>query len=331
MMNITDTPPVRIVVCGHINHGKSTLIGRVRLSCLPKPENNAEADRIPPEFITDHLAEERRYAKTVDTTHICFQSCGRPYILIDTPGHAEFIKNMFTGASRADAALLLIDAAEGISEQTTAHLHILRFLGLRLILPVINKMDRVGYSEKRFHAISHAAATLFRESGIDPPDAIPLSALSGENVSGLSPNMPWYHGSTLMEALDGIPLPERSTDRPLRFIIQGGIEINGKHLQLGRVETGRIRAGQTVMLLPDQRIRVVRSVRTFGSQADSAEAGMCVAVSLSQKTKCERGSILCDPSDPPRISDSLLCRVFWMNRQALAHGEHINVCIAMDT
>ncbi|MFO7900989.1 MAG: GTP-binding protein [Planctomycetota bacterium] len=327
----TDSPPVRLAIVGHVDHGKSTLIGRLLHDTGSLPESvlarvqeaSRDADRPQLEFITDHLAEERREAKTIDTTQVFFQHAGRRYVIIDTPGHAAFVKNMFTGASRADAALVVVDVAEGVREQTLAHCNVLGLLGIGRVVPVINKLDRRGYSQAAFESTAESVRARLGELDVSTGEAVPLSALHGENVAAPPERMPWYDGPTLLDVLAAVSAPVEPTGRPLRFAVQGAYETNDALLYLGRVEAGTIRRGQDVRVLPAGDEDRVDAVRVWGGELDAAGAGRSVGIALAGGLEQARSAVVCDPADRPDVSETLTGRVFWMGDRPLQRGESV--------
>jgi len=331
----TSRQTVRLAIVGHVDHGKSTLIGRLLHDTDSLPagvmEHIREAGgdgRTPFEFITDHLAEERRQARTIDTTQVFFRHGDRRYVIIDTPGHAEFVKNTFTGASRAEAALLLVDAAEGLREQTLAHCSVLALLGIEHVVPVINKMDKVDYRQDRFHEVASRAAARLAELGITPQPAVPISALAGENIVTNSPQMPWHEGATLLGILEAIRPPAPLADRPMRFAVQDAYEVAGKHVYVGRVESGALAAGQRVLVLPEAVENTIESVEVFQETRDAASTGECVGITLAEPIEPARGRIICPMQDAPDAACELVGRLFWLSDRPLAVGESLDVRIA---
>ena len=328
--------PVRLAIVGHVDHGKSTLIGRLLYDTGSLPEGvlagvrraGAAGDEVQLEFITDHLAEERREAKTIDTTQVFFESGGRRYVIIDTPGHAEFLKNMFTGASRADAALLVVDVQEGVRPQTLAHCHVLGLLGIRHVVPMVNKLDRVGYSQEQFESVAGAVSAELRALGIEPRPPVPISARQGDNIVGPSSNTPWYSGPALLKLLAAVPEPVRLAERRMRFAVQGGLEHAGERLCLGRVEAGTLRSGQAVRLLPDGGEGRVGSIVKSEGRPESAEAGECVGMVLADGSVPVRGTVVCDAEDPPQVEELLTGRLFWMAERPLERGEPLELRVA---
>jgi len=311
---------LRLVIVGDAGHGKSTLIGRLLHDTRSLPDALLQRATVPgsaaPQF--DRLPEELATA----TTEIVFRSADRDYAVLDIPGHAEFLQRMLTGIPRPDAALLVLDAAEGIGQETIARYSVLRLLGLRHILPVANKMDRVDYSCERFAAV----VTSLRRLGLELPCAVPVSALRGDNILRLSERMPWHPGPTLLDALASIWVI-RPVER-LRFAIRGTSEAQGRRLLLGRVESGTLRRGQSVVLMPARTETTVASVEVSGAARDRAGAGEEAAIALPSPLDAPCGTIVCEPMGLPDISPSLVCRLFWLSDEPLALGEGLDVRIA---
>src|SRR5262252_9208687 len=229
-------PKLRVVFVGHVDHGKSTLIGRILHDTGSLPEGKVEeikkasaAEGMGFEFafLLDALLEEQKQNITIDTTEIPFRTARRRYAIIDAPGHKEFLKNMITGASRADAAVLVIGADEGVREQSRRHAYLLSMLGISQIIVVVNKMDLVDHSEKQFHAIEQEYRRFLQELGLNARTFIPASAKEGENVAQASMRMKWYCAASVLEALDFLEAQKRDVDLPLRFCVQDVYRFDG--------------------------------------------------------------------------------------------------------
>src|SRR5882762_8811836 len=221
-------PPLKMVFVGHVDHGKSTLIGRILHDTGSLPEGKieemkkacaAEGMEFEFAFLLDALLEEQKQNVTIDTTEIPFRTARRRYAIIDAPGHKEFLKNMITGASRADAAMLVIGADEGVREQSRRHGYLLSMLGIRNLIVVVNKMDLVGYSEKRFREIEEGYRKFLQQLGLNAHTFIPASAREGENVVRSSMKMKWYCSANVLEALDLLEPQKGDIDLPLRFCV----------------------------------------------------------------------------------------------------------------
>src|SRR5206468_9719724 len=231
--------PLKIVFVGHVDHGKSTLIGRILHDTDSLPEGKidmvkktcaAEGMEFEFAFVLDALLEEQKQNVTIDTTQIPFRTPLRRYVIIDAPGHREFLKNMITGASSADAAVLVIGADEGVREQSRRHAYLLGLLGIKQVIVVVNKMDLINYSEKRFREIEQEYRKFLQELGLDARTFIPASAKEGENVARASMKMKWYCAADVLEALDLLEPRKPDTDLPLRFCIQDVYRFDGRRI-----------------------------------------------------------------------------------------------------
>src|SRR3954447_9185859 len=252
MPNGTTRPQVRIIIVGHVDHGKSTLVGRLLHETGSLAEGKLEmlkavsARRGMPfewSFLLDALQSERDQGITIDTTQIRFRTRARDVVLIDAPGHAEFLRNMITGASQADAAVLIIDAMEGVRDQTRRHGYLLHLLGIRQVAVVINKMDRVNFSQQRFDEISSEISKHLHGLGVTPTAIVPISARDGDGVTTRTPAIGWYSGPTVVEALDGLT-PARPLDElALRLPVQAIYKFDDRRIIAGRIESGSLMAG----------------------------------------------------------------------------------------
>ena len=319
---------LNIVTIGHVDHGKSTLIGRllVETGSLPK-EKTAEINRISRElgkdaelaYITDQLKEEREKNITIDTTQIFFNSRKRNYVIIDAPGHVEFLKNMITGASQARAAVLLVDAAEGIREQTKRHAYIIRLLGISRVIVLCNKMDAVQYDRNTFEQLKTGLETTLEHLAIKPLRIIPVSALEGDNIKNASRNMRWYTGPSFLKALDAIRLPSAESGKPLRFAVQDMYRVNGERVAAGKVVSGTITENLQTVLFPALSETTVKQVKVFGEDTrKSASAGENIGVILDTPLEIKRGDFLVDRKTDPQ--SSFTTEVFWMAHEPLRIG-----------
>src|SRR5438045_4130210 len=239
------TEQLKIVIVGHVDHGKSTFVGRLFYDTGSLPDGKLEqlkkiSERrgVPFEWanLMDALQSERDQNITIDTAQIWFQTKKRQYVIIDAPGHKEFLKNMVTGAANAEAALLLIDANEGVQEQSRRHGYLLNLLGIRQIAVLVNKMDLQDYSEERYNAIEKEYRAFLRGIGVEPKSFIPIAAKHGDNIASLSPNMSWWKGGTVLDILDGFTVTDRPSNQPLRFPIQDVYRFDERRILAGRVE-----------------------------------------------------------------------------------------------
>jgi bifunctional enzyme CysN/CysC len=322
---------LKLVVVGHVDHGKSTLIGRLFYDTGSLPEGKYEqlvaiAQRrgVPFEWanMMDGLQAERDQNITIDTAQIWFRTQKREYVIIDAPGHKEFVKNMVTGASRADAALIIIDASEGVQEQTRRHGYLLRLIGVRHVVVVVNKMDLVKYSQATFDKVSAEYRAFLGSIGVEAQHILPVSAREGDNIATHGDNMKWFTGPTVVEALDTIPDAAEITDQPLRFPIQDVYRFDHRRILAGRIEAGTLKAGDQLLFLPSGRTSVVRSIESWNTpQIDVLKAGDPAGVTLSDQLFVERGSIAVHANDAPSLATEFTARIFWLGRTPLAAGK----------
>src|SRR6266700_1974288 len=308
--SIDTKPKLRVVFVGHVDHGKSTLIGRILQDTDSLPEGQidmvkktcaAEGMEFEYAFLLDALIEEQKQNVTIDTTEIPFRTSRRQYAIIDAPGHKEFLKNMITGASRADAAILVISADEGVREQSRRHAYLLSMLGIKHLIVVVNKMDLVDYSEKRFREIEQEYRKFLRELGLDARTFIPASAKEGENVARASMKMKWYCAASVLEALDLLEPQQRDTDLPLRFCVQDVYRFDGRRIIAGRVETGTLKVGDQLVFSPANKSSVVAAVEGWNAPENNgpAVAGDSIGISLSEQIFVERGYVASHENETP--------------------------------
>ncbi len=328
---------LRFVIVGHVDHGKSTLIGRLFYDTDSLPEEKVEEVRRACEemgremefgFVMDHLEEERVQGITIDTAQTFFNTGKRRYVIIDAPGHREFLKNMITGASQADAALLIVDAREGVKEQTRRHAYILKMLGIGQVMVLINKMDLVGYSEARFDEVRGELMLFLSPLGISPSRSIPISARDGDNVAIPSDKMPWYHGPTVLEGLDSFAPRKAASGLPLRFPIQDVYKVRDKRILVGRVESGKICRGDEVVFLPQGSRTRVSSIEVLWKDCAEAEAGQSIGITVADPLFVERGAVACLTGDLPTITSGLRASLFWMSRQPFRIDQDLTIRIA---
>lgn len=323
---------LKFVIVGHIDHGKSTLIGRLLLDTNSLPEGKIEEIKSICEslgkelelgYIMDNLEEERSQNITIDTAQIFFKSKKREYTIIDAPGHVEFIKNMITGASQAEAAILIVDADEGIQEQTRRHAYILNMLGLKQVIVVMNKMDKIDYSHDRYEQVKKELFEFLFKIGIKPIHVIPISAKLGDNVANKSNHMNWYEGLTVLEALDTFEPHASKKNKSLRFAVQD-VYMWNKRIIVGRVETGILKSGQEVTILPSNERTFVETIEEFlKTDVESALPSKAIGFVPKDKLFIERGNIVCEPSNLPKVTDVFTAHLFWMSPEPLTKGERI--------
>jgi bifunctional enzyme CysN/CysC len=327
---------LRIVIVGHVDHGKSTLVGRLLHDTGSLPEGKFEQIQavcrrrgMPFEwaFLMDALQAERDQNITIDVSQIWFRSQVRSYVIIDAPGHKEFLKNMVTGAASAGAALLLIAANEGVQEQSKRHAYLLSMLGVDQVIVLINKMDLVNYSEAVFQEIEKEYREFLGRLGIRPIRFIPISARDGVNLAAPSKDVAsWYTGPTLLRALDQLPSPEAEADGPLRFAVQDVYRFDERRIIAGRVESGTMRVGDPIVFSPNNKTSTVASIERWSAPLkDSASAGESVGLILSEPIFVERGNIGSHDTKNPIEAKRFRARVFWMGDRPLSIGKRYNV------
>ncbi|MFP4028509.1 MAG: sulfate adenylyltransferase subunit 1 [Candidatus Brocadiia bacterium] len=325
---------LKLVLVGSVDHGKSTMIGRLFHDTDSLPDGKLEEIRAASEregrdlefgFIMDHLTEERERGITIDTAQAFFATDKRDYVIIDAPGHKEFLKNMITGASQADVAILICGAYEGVEEQTRRHAYVLKLLGIDQTIVAYNKMDLVGYDRHRFEEVQSDLLQFLERIGVDPRLEIPISAKLGDNVAGRSENMPWYEGPTILGALDQFEKTAQPVNKPVRFPIQDVYEVGGERLAVGRVESGTLERGAELTFLPGQSRRRIAEIRKYQeTDLAKAEPGECIGV-LFEKDGAKRGEVGCPPDSQPRLADTVQANVFWMMPEALHRGENLSI------
>ena len=278
-------PHLNIVFVGHVDHGKSTTVGRLLLDTGHIEEHVIEKnEKLAAElgkpgfglaYVMDGLKEERERGITIDVAHKELFTPNYYFTIIDAPGHRDFVKNMITGTSQADAAVLCVAANDGVSPQTKEHAFLAKVLGVKQLIVNVNKMDMQDHSEDRFNAVCEEVTGLLKMAGFNPADVpmIPCSAFNGDNLYNKSDNMSWYKGPTLFECIDGIQMPPKPTARPLRLPIQDVYKIGGiGTVPVGKIETG-VHAGKTVMFNPSQKSAEVKSIEMHHTNVDKAEPG----------------------------------------------------------
>jgi bifunctional enzyme CysN/CysC len=321
---------LRIVIVGHVDHGKSTLIGRLFHDTGSLPEGRLEqlrraAERRGAPFewanLMDALQAERDQNITIDTAQIWFRTRRRQYVIIDAPGHKEFLKNMVTGAAGAEAALLLVDAHEGVQENTRRHGYLLNLLGIRQLAVLVNKMDLVRYSEERFRCIEREYRAYLEQIGVTPTLFIPIAARDGDNVASPSANLPWWTGATVLQAIDAFAVPDPPQDQPLRFPLQDVYRFDGRRILAGRVEAGTIRAGDRIVFHPGNKASTVKSIERWSAPPrDAASAGESIGITLEEQVFVERGAVAAPETHPPYVLNRFKARIFWMGRTPLRTG-----------
>ncbi len=316
---------LKIVIVGHVDHGKSTLIGRLFHDTGSLAEGKFEAIKASCEkrgmpfewsFLLDALQTERDQGITIDTTQIWFKTQKRDYVIIDAPGHKEFLKNMISGAASADAAIILIDAKEGIKEQSRRHGYLLHLLGIRQIMVAVNKMDLVDYSNDRFEEIKNEYTAYLKSLGVQPSIFVPISARDGIGIVSGKPGQP-----TILESLDNFqPLPSLQ-NLPLRFPIQDVYKFDDRRILAGRIESGSLKVGDKILFSPSNKTSHITSIETWPSQdKKQASAGESIGITLADPLFIERGELISHEAQPPLISNTLNARIVWLGSHPLQQG-----------
>ena len=331
-------PSLRVVFVGHVDHGKSTLIGRILHDTGSLPEGKieeikkacaSEGMEFEFAFLLDALLEEQKQNVTIYTTEIPFRTARRRYAIIDAPGHKEFLKNMITGASRADAAILVIGADEGVREQSRRHAYLLGMLGIRQVIVVVNKMDLINYSEKRFREIEQEYRKFLQELGLDARTFIPASAKEGENVARASMKMKWYCAAGVLEALDLLEPHKPDVDLPLRFCVQDVYRFDGRRIIAGRIETGTLRVGDQLVFSPANKSSVVAAIERWNAPANGpAVAEDSIGVTLTEQIFVERGYVASHQNETPIETNRFHADLFWIVREPLRVGHFYDLRLA---
>jgi bifunctional enzyme CysN/CysC len=325
---------LRFITCGSVDDGKSTLIGRLLFDSKMIFEDQltvlqADSKRIGTQgqnidfaLLVDGLAAEREQGITIDVAYRFFSTEKRKFIVADTPGHEQYTRNMVTGASTADLAVILIDARKGVLTQTRRHSYLAHLIGIRRFVLAINKMDLVGYDESTFHRIAAEYGAFAKEIGIADFHAIPISGLVGDNITTKSNDTPWYGGPTLIEfletvALDGQALREKPFRMPVQWVNRPNLDFRGFS---GRIACGTVRPGDIVRIEPSGRSTAVKRMVTFDGDLDEAVAGQSVTLTLADEVDCSRGSMLVQADAPPEVADQFEATIVWMADEPMLPG-----------
>jgi bifunctional enzyme CysN/CysC len=332
---------LKIVFVGHVDHGKSTVIGRILEQTGSLPDGKLEALRASCKaegrafehaFVLDALAEEQQQNVTIDTTQIHFRTSTRPYVIIDAPGHEEFLKNMITGAASADAAVMVVAADEGAREQSRRHGQLLGMLGIRQVIVAVNKMDLVDYAETRFREIERDFGGFLRELGLSARAFIPISAKEGANIDGKGDRLPWFEGPTLLEGIDAFQAGSSAAEQPLRFPIQDVYRIGNRRIVAGRIESGTLRVGDQLLFSPRHKTARVATIERWpGSDAHAASAGESIGITLHDHIFVERGHIGSHALDAPIESNRIYAKVFWISPEPLSVGKRYRLKLVTES
>ena len=305
---------LNLAFIGHVDHGKSTLVGHLLLKAGAIAEQQLDDGENKFRFVMDKLGEERERGVTIDLAHQKFSTNKYDYTVVDCPGHRDFVKNMITGASQADAAVLVVAANDGVMPQTKEHMFLSMTLGIKQLIIAVNKMDMENYSEERFNEVKEEVAVLLKSIGRDPATVpfIPISAFEGDNIKENSDNMTWYKGDALIPALDKLTAPEKPVDLPLRVPIQDVYSITGVGtVPVGRVETGIMKQGDNVIFEPAGASGEVKSIEMHHEVFPEAEPGDNIGFNVRGvgKNDIRRGDVAGHTSDAPTVAKEFTAQV----------------------
>ena len=325
---------LRFITCGSVDDGKSTLIGRLlydskmifedQLAALESDSKKAgtQGQEIDFALLVDGLAAEREQGITIDVAYRFFGTEKRKFIVADCPGHEQYTRNMITGASTADLAVILIDARKGVLVQTRRHSYLCHLIGIRNIVLAVNKMDLVDYDQATYDAIVADYAEFAKGIGIESFTALPISGFKGDNITALSANTPWYKGPTLVEHLETVEvLSSLDADKPFRLPVQW---VNRPNLDFrgfsGLIATGSVKPGDEVRVLPSGKTSTVTRVVTLDGDLDQAVAGQSVTVCFADEIDCSRGNVIAAAANPPQAADQFEATLVWLNDEAMHVG-----------
>ena len=323
---------MNIVIVGHVDHGKSTVIGRLLADTGSLPEGKLEQVRAQCElnskpfeyaFLLDALRDEQAQGITIDAARVFFKSRLRPYLILDAPGHIEFLKNMITGAARAEAALLVIDAAEGVQENSRRHGYMVSLLGIRQLAVVVNKMDLVDWDRGVYERIVGEYGGFLDQVGIRPASFIPVSGRGGDNIAERSDKLAWYDGPTVLDALDAFHSEPAPVHRPFRMPVQDVYKFtkqgDDRRIVAGTIDSGTVRVGDSVIFYPSGKKSRLKSIEAFNRPAqDRAEAGWAVGFTLQEQIYITRGEMAALETEPrPQVTTRLRVSLFWLGKDPL--------------
>jgi bifunctional enzyme CysN/CysC len=325
-----------LVVGGHVDHGKSTIIGRLLADTGSLPEGkleqvraNCERNSKPFEyaFLLDALKDEQAQGITIDAARVFFKTAKRQYIIIDAPGHVEFLRNLITGAARAEAALLVIDAKEGIQENSRRHGYMMGLLGIQQVAVVVNKMDLVKHDQGAFDRIEREYRDFLSRFDLTPMEFIPVSGREGENIASRSASMSWYSGPTLLETLDRFRSPPPETDRPFRMAVQDVYKFTSRNddrrIVAGSVDSGRVSVGDEVVFYPSGKKARIATIEAFNRPAQTrASAGEATGFTLAEQIYVKRGELAAMAGEArPQVTTRITASLFWLGRRPMVKNQ----------
>lgn len=327
---------LKLVIVGHVDHGKSTLVGRLLHDTDSLPDGKFEAIQasckkrgMPFEwsFLLDALQAERDQGVTIDTTQIWLRTAARDVVIIDAPGHKEFLKNMITGAAQADSALLIIDAKEGIKEQSKKHGYLLHLLGVRQIAVIVNKMDAVGYDQAVFEQIEKEYRAYLATIGVEPLCFIPVSAREGDGIAQVTEKLSWYSGNSLLAALDDFQIAAADESLPLRFPLQDVYKFDDRRILAGRITSGLLKVGDELVFSPANKTAKVATIESWPDEKNITHAvtGQSIGITLDDQIFVERGHIASHKEDAPVLTNLFRARIFWLGHKPLEEGKRYKI------
>ena len=327
---------MNIVITGHVDHGKSTLVGRLLADTGSLPQGKLQAVKnlckknsrvFEYAFLLDALDDEQKHGITIDSARIFFKSKKREYIIIDAPGHIEFLRNMLSGASRAEAAVLVIDAAEGVAENSKRHGLLLSLLGISQVLVAVNKLDLLNYDEGVFNAVREEYSEYLKGLGVQPLAFIPVSAREGKNLTERAAEMPWYRGKTVLEMLDDFnKLPSNEDSffaMPVQDVYRFSGEGDDRRIYAGSIVSGEIAPGDAVSFLPSRKEAHIKNIEVWNAPSKTrALTGEAVGFTLEEEIYVKRGEVMIRPSERPAVetSDQIRANVIWLGERPLGKG-----------
>jgi sulfate adenylyltransferase subunit 1 len=325
---VSDLGVLRFITCGSVDDGKSTLIGRLlhdsrtilqdQLAAVTRASSKRGNGDLDLSLLTDGLEAEREQGITIDVAYRYFSTGNRKFIIADTPGHEQYTRNMVTGASTADAAVILVDANKGLLAQSKRHLLIAQLLGIRNVIVAVNKLDLAGYREEVFNALREAFEAFAAPLEIPNLQFIPMSALRGDMVVERGGHLRWFQGPTLLEALEAIDGPAADTSLPFRFPVQYVTRNGGSRRYLGRVAAGVVQVGAEVVVLPSRRRTRVSRISVLDTELGAAVAGDSIALQLEDELDVSRGDMIAAPGAPPFAVKTFDANLCWLSEEPLA-------------
>jgi len=328
-----DREKMNIVIVGHVDHGKSTIIGRLLADTHTLPEGKLDQVKATCErnskpfeyaFLIDALKDEQAQGITIDSARVFFKTAKRDYIIIDAPGHIEFLKNMVSGASRAEAALLVIDGLEGVQENSRRHGYMLSMLGIHQVVVLVNKMDLVGYEEKTFQRIVAEYSSFLAQLNMSAAHYIPVSGLMGDNIAAPGDRVRWYPGQTVLEILDRFTKEKLPIDKPFRMPVQDVYKFTGdgdsRRIIAGTIQTGAVKVGDEIVFYPSGKKNRVQSIEAFNRPSHGeAVAGYATGITLHEQVYLTRGEIATRAKDPrPKVTSRLGTSLFWLGKEPMS-------------